>query len=240
MSPQVPAVRRWAVIPAAGRSERMRQHQPKQYVSVCGRTLLEHALYPFLEHAGIHGIVVVLAAGDDTWNALPCARDARVRTALGGAERMHSVLSGLQELEREAGAHDWVLVHDAARPCLCRTDLDRLIAALEEDSIGGVLAVPIGDTVKRGDETGAHIVATVERTGLWAAQTPQMFRYDLLCRALARCQRDGLAVTDEAAAVEALGSRPRLVRGSARNIKVTREEDLTLVEAILQSARDDG
>lgn len=235
MSPQAPAVRRWAVIPAAGSSERMRTRGSKQYLSVCGRTLLEHALHPFLAHAGIHGIVVVLAAGDETWNTLSCACDVRVRTAVGGAERMHSVLRGLQAIEHDARPHDWVLVHDAARPCLGRADLDRLLAALDEDPIGGLLAVPIGDTVKRADETGAHVAATVERTGLWAAQTPQMFRYDLLHRALAQSARDGVAMTDEAAAVEALGSRPRLVEGNARNIKVTRDEDLTLVEAILRS-----
>lgn len=234
------APRRWAVIPAAGRSERMGGRQPKQYMSVCGRTLLEHALQPFLAHTGIRGIVVVLAADDANWKTLPCAHDRRIRTALGGARRMHSVLNGLNALEGEVQPDDWVLVHDAARPCLRLADLERLIAVLGEDAVGGLLALPIGDTVKRGDATGTHVAATVERSGLWAAQTPQMFRYALLHQALARSASEGLTMTDEAAAVEALGARPRLVEGDARNIKVTRHEDLTLAEAILRTAPDDA
>ncbi len=232
------AVRRWAVIPAAGRGERMGAARPKQYLSTGGRTLLEHALQPFLAHSGIQGIVVVLATDDPTWRTLPCAREARIRTAAGGAERMLSVLSGLQELEHEAAPHDWVLVHDAARPCLRRADLNRLINAVDEDEVGGLLAVPIGDTVKRADETGERIATTLERSGLWAAQTPQMFRYELLRRALAHCGSAGVTVTDEAAAVEALGLRPRLVAGSALNIKVTRDDDLRVAAAILKGGAD--
>ena len=235
MKPEARAVRRWAVIPAAGRGERMSAAGPKQYRTLCGRTLLEHALRPFLAHAGIHGIVVVLADGDTTWSTLACAKAQQIRTAVGGVERMHSVINALQALERDAAPQDWVLVHDAARPCLRAADLDRLIAELDRDDVGGLLAVPLADTVKRSDDTGSRVAATLDRGGLWAAQTPQMFRYGLLRRALAHCSERGVAVTDEAAAVETLELKPRLVAGSARNIKVTRDEDLGLAEAILQS-----
>jgi 2-C-methyl-D-erythritol 4-phosphate cytidylyltransferase len=148
---------------------------------------------------------------------------------------MHSVANGLRALETEAGPQDWVLVHDAARPCLQRRDLDRLIAELGQDEIGGLLAVPIGDTVKRTDDA-MRAIATIGREGLWAAQTPQMFRYEVLRRALEHCARSGIAATDESAAIEALGLRPRLVAGSTSNIKVTRDEDLVLAEAILQAS----
>jgi len=238
MSIRVSAARHWAVIAAAGHGGRMSARQPKQYFSLCGRTLLEHTLRPFLECAALTGIVVVIASGDSRWHALPVAGDPRIRTASGGAERMHSVLNGLNELERDAEPADWVLVHDAARPCLGRGDLERLIAALEHDAVGGLLALPIGDTLKRADGSGEHVAATVERGDLWAAQTPQMFRYGLLRRALTRAAEAGLNLTDDAAAVEALGERPRLVAGSVRNIKVTRQEDLGLATAILTMTAD--
>jgi 2-C-methyl-D-erythritol 4-phosphate cytidylyltransferase len=208
---------------------------PKQYRILCGRTLLEHALQPFLAHAGIQGIVVVLANGDATWPTLACAKAPQIRTVVGGAERMFSVMNGLQALEREAAPADWVMIHDAARPCLRAADLERLIAELDHDEVGGLLAIPLTDTLKRGDTTGDRVTATIDRSGLWAAQTPQMFRYGLLRRALAQCGERGFTVTDEAAAVETLGLKPRLIVGSALNIKVTRDEDLGLAEAILQA-----
>ena len=236
MNRRAGAVRRWAVIPAAGRGERMGGGEPKQYRTLLGRSVLEHALQPFLAHAGIQGIVVVLAAGDRVWPTLACARDARIRTAEGGAERMVSVAHGLSVLERDAAPEDWVLVHDAARPCLRAGDLDRLVAELDDDDVGGLLAIPIGDTLKRSDESNLRVAETLTRGGLWAAQTPQMFRYGLMCRAFASCAQGNLAVTDEAAAIESLGLRPRLVTGSARNLKVTREDDLQLAEAILRES----
>jgi 2-C-methyl-D-erythritol 4-phosphate cytidylyltransferase len=238
MSTEEPAARRWAVIVAAGQGERMSLRQPKQYLDVCGRTLLEHALSPFLESPALAGIVVVIAGSDSRWSSLPVARDPRIRTVQGGAERMHSVLNGLNELAHEAAPNDWVLVHDAARPCLDRADLQRLIDSLDDDAVGGLLAVQVGDTLKRADAAGGHVLATVERNGLWAAQTPQMFRYELLRRALERAARAGLKVTDEASAVESLGKRPRLIAGSPRNIKVTRPEDVNLAKAILSAAQD--
>jgi 2-C-methyl-D-erythritol 4-phosphate cytidylyltransferase len=236
MSPQVRAVHRWAVIPAAGRGERIGAAEPKQYRALCGRTLLEHALQPFLAHAGIHGIVVVIASDDQTWSKLGCSNAPKIRTAVGGAERMLSVMNGLKAIENDAAPRDWILVHDAARPCLRSTELDRLIGELDADEVGGLLGVPLADTIKRSDDSATRVAATLDRGGLWAAQTPQMFRYDLLRRALANRVESAVAVTDEAAAVEGLGFRPRLVVGSTLNIKVTREEDLDLAEAILRSS----
>lgn len=238
MSSGATAARHWAVIAAAGQGQRMSAELPKQYLKLCGRTLLEYSLRPFLECAKLSGVVVVIAPGDNRWQALPSARERRIRTARGGSERMNSVLNGLKELEREAGPDDWVLVHDAARPCLDRGDLERLIATLEHDAVGGILAMPIGDTLKHAAADGEHVGATVDRAGLWAAQTPQMFRFALLERALTVAVESGSKVTDEAAAVEALGQQPRLVKGSARNIKVTRAEDLELAEAILTAMAD--
>jgi 2-C-methyl-D-erythritol 4-phosphate cytidylyltransferase len=149
---------------------------------------------------------------------------------------MFSVANGLQALERDAAAEDWVLVHDAARPCLRSADLDRLIAELDQDDVGGLLALPIRDTIKRSDDSTARVAETLARGGLWAAQTPQMFRFGLLRRALAQCAQSNRAVTDEAGAIEALGLQPRLVTGSVRNLKVTREDDLALAEAILRAS----
>jgi 2-C-methyl-D-erythritol 4-phosphate cytidylyltransferase len=232
------AARHWAVIAAAGQGERMSVAQPKQYLSACGQTLLEHALRAFLECGELSGIVVVIAPGDSRWRALPVASDPRIRSVHGGSERMHSVLNGLVALAGEAHENDWVLVHDAARPCLRRADLERLISTLADDAVGGLLAVPVGDTLKRADTTGEHALETLERRGLWAAQTPQMFRFALLRRALDDAVRAGRSVTDEAGAVESLGERPRLVPGSPCNIKVTRPEDLDLAKAILIAARD--
>lgn len=238
MSSGASAARHWAVIAAAGQGERMSAGLPKQYLKLCGRTLLENSLYPFLNCPRLSGVVVVIAPGDSRWQELACARESRVRTARGGPERMHSVLNGLQTLTHEARPDDWVLVHDAARPCLARDDLERLMATLEHDPVGGILAVPIGDTLKRAAADAEHIDATVDRVSLWAAQTPQMFRFALLERALRGAVESGQPVTDEAAAVEALGKQPRLVEGSVGNIKVTRADDLKLAEAILTTMTD--
>jgi 2-C-methyl-D-erythritol 4-phosphate cytidylyltransferase len=158
-----------------------------------------------------------------------------VRRCLGGARREHSVACGLDALEGAAQDTDWVLVHDAARPCLRRHDLDLLFDALDADAVGGLLAVPVSDTLKRADGE-RRVCATVARDGLWRALTPQMFRHGLLRRALRLCMERDRLVTDEASAIESLGLQPRLVRGRADNIKVTNPEDAALAEAILRSA----
>jgi len=227
--------RNWAVIPAAGQGRRMHAERPKQYLELAGATVLEHALRPLLSDPRISGIVVVLAPGDEFWPTLPIATTKRVQTAVGGDLRQESVLNGLLALEGRADKLDWILVHDGARPCLEAQGLDSLLTTLRDDEVGGLLAVPLSDTLKRAD-TSLRSESTLERNGLWRAQTPQMFRYHLLRGALRRALEQGVTVTDEAQAVEALGHRPRLVEGSPHNIKITHREDLVLAEALLRTA----
>ncbi|WP_116812944.1 2-C-methyl-D-erythritol 4-phosphate cytidylyltransferase [Steroidobacter cummioxidans] len=224
----------WVVVPAAGSARRMGAAVPKQYLPLAGRTVIEWSLAPFLAHARTAGIVVVLSADDRRWPQTALAGDAKVVTTSGGAERMDSVLAGLRALQDRAAPEDWVLVHDAARPCLSATDLDRLLTELNDDAVGGLLAAPVVDTLKRAAD-GGRVSQTVPRENLWRALTPQMFRRDLLQRALDGVLARGIAVTDEAQAVEALGLQPKLVAGDADNIKVTLPEDLPRAERILQS-----
>jgi 2-C-methyl-D-erythritol 4-phosphate cytidylyltransferase len=224
----------WVIVPAAGRGERMQSAQPKQYLPLAGATVLEHALKPFIEHPRVAGIVVALAEDDVQWQTLACARNALVRRTSGGDHRMHSVLNGLNALAGQADTQDWALVHDAARPCLARKDLDRLFDALQGEPVGGLLALPMSDTVKRADTTGQRVAVTIDRRGLWSAQTPQMFRFGRLLQALRTAADGGATLTDEASAIEAQGLAPRLVEGSPFNLKVTTPRDLVLAEAILQ------
>lgn len=216
----------WVVIPAAGIGSRMRADRPKQYLQLAGRTILEHTLDCFLDHPRLKGLVLSLAAGDPFWPALPCATDPRIQRVEGGAERADSVLAGLLRLvELGAQEGDWVLVHDAARPNLARSDLDRLLAELADDPVGGLLAVPARDTLKRIGADG-RVAETVDRSLIWQAYTPQMFRFAALHRALADALVAGVAVTDEASALEWAGQAPKLVEGRADNLKITRPEDL--------------
>jgi 2-C-methyl-D-erythritol 4-phosphate cytidylyltransferase len=229
----VTAVRRWAIVPAAGQGSRFGAALPKQYVPLLGRPLLSWTLAALLDETRIDGIVVALADGDSSWSRLPEAANPRIRRCPGGERREHSVASGLDALAGEASETDWVLVHDAARPCLRRQDLDLLFDRLASDPVGGLLAVPVSDTLKRADD-GQRALETVPRDGLWRALTPQMFRFGLLRRALRLCLERDRVVTDEASAIESLGLRPQLVRGRADNIKVTNPEDAALAEAILR------
>lgn len=216
----------WLVIPAAGVGARMAADRPKQYLQVAGRCILEHSLDCFLDHPGLLGAVVCLAADDPYWPQLAVASDPRVRRAAGGRERADSVLAGLELLLADgAGADDWVLVHDAARPNLAREDLDRLLSTLGEDPVGGLLAVPARDTLKRAGADG-RVVETVDRALIWQAYTPQMFRLAALRGALADALAAGVQITDEASALERAGQAPRLVEGRADNLKITRPEDL--------------
>lgn len=227
-------VRRWAVVPAAGRGERYGGAAPKQYASLLGRPVLSWSVGALLAESSIDGIIVVVAPGDRRWRRLPEAVDPRVSSCTGGARREISVRNALEALASRARDMDWVIVHDAARPCLHRQDLRRLVTATRNDPVGGLLAVPVSDTLKReGDHARSH--GTVAREGLWRALTPQMFRYGLLRRALALCLERERAVTDEASAVEALGLRPMLVKGRGDNIKITNPEDGALAAAILRS-----
>jgi len=225
--------RYWAVIPAAGVGRRMGTSVPKQYLDLAGRPVIAWSLGLFLDHPHIAGVCVALDLEDGFWPRMACADHPRVRRVDGGSERCHSVLNALDRLAQEADAADWVLVHDAARPCLRRDDLDRLLAAVPDQPVGGLLGVPVRDTMKQATADGT-IGRTVPRDGLWHAFTPQAFRLDLLRRALrAALARDRL-VTDDAAAVELLGLEPVLVEGHADNIKITRPEDLPLADFYLR------
>lgn len=236
----------WAIVPAAGSSRRMGAAAgaaavPKQYLTLAGRSVLEWSLEPFLQDAACRGIVVVLAADDMRWPRSTLAGHPRIATARGGAERADSVRSGLAALRGRVRDEDWVLVHDAARPCLSTQELQRLCERLQADEVGGLLAAAIVDTVKRSDESG-RVLETLPRSVLWRALTPQMFRCGLLQRALELAVERGLSVSDEAQALEALGLQPRLVPGDSDNIKITVPADLQRAERILaaRSAVRDG
>jgi len=220
----------WAVIPAGGRGRRMGGSIAKQHLPLAGDTVLGHSLAPFLSHSDIDGVVLVLPANDPWSKIEPGVKP--VLTTVGGEERCHSVFNGLQLLRERLRPDDWILVHDAARPCLQSGDLDRLLTTLEGDPVGGLLAVPVRDTLKRADADG-RVSDTVAREGLWQAQTPQMFRFGVLWNALEALLSRGLTVTDEAAAIEAQGGRPVLVPGHASNLKITHPEDLELASMLL-------
>jgi len=228
------AARCVGLIPAAGQGARLGGETPKQYLDLAGRPMLAHAAAALLAHPAVDLAFVVLAPDDERW-ATHDWRGFGDRLAplwCGGATRRDSVLNGLIAMANVVDPEDWVLVHDAARPCLAREDLGRLIDAVREDDVGGILAIPVADTLKRAD--GAErIAATEPRDGLWLAQTPQMFRHGTLLRAIGGAGH----VTDEASAVEAIGLRPRLVPGSARNIKVTFPGDAAMAVQLLRDGR---
>lgn len=237
----VPAdARYWAVVPAAGSGSRMGAELPKQYLELCGHTVLEHTVDALLGCGLLAGIVVVVAADDTRWAAISGRfRGQPLLSAAGGPERAHSVLNGLRRLAGQAAPTDRVLVHDAARPCLDVHDVIRLVGAVGADDNGGLLGVPVADTMKRVDGE-LRITRTEERTGLWHALTPQLFRLDLLETALSGAIADGFTVTDEASAMEHAGYRPRMVQGSRSNIKITLPADLALAEYHLRSRLSSG
>jgi 2-C-methyl-D-erythritol 4-phosphate cytidylyltransferase len=223
----------WAVIPAAGAGRRVGAPIPKQYLELAGRPVIAHTLAPLLAHPRIRTLVVAVDPADAHWGATALAAHPRVRRVAGGVERCHSVQNALEALAAGAADDDWVLVHDAARPCLRAADLDRLFEELAEDPVGGLLGVPVRDTMKAAGPDG-RVLRTVPRAELWHAFTPQMFRLGLLRRALGSALAGGKLVTDEASAVELLGLAPRLVEGHADNIKITRPEDLALARFYLE------
>jgi len=239
----VHAARRvWAIVPAAGRGSRFSastpRSAPKQYAPLLGATVLEWSLRALLAEPRVHAVVVALAADDAEWPGVAAKlQNPKLRTTIGGVNRQDTVLSGLDALATQAAADDWVLVHDAARPCLNAADLSALLDAVDTEAgaAGAVLAAPIVDTVKR--ELGDH-VATVDRQGLWRALTPQVFAFAQLRHALKEAALAGVAVTDEAQAVERMGLRPALVQGSPFNVKVTREGDLAVASNILKMTED--
>ena len=222
----------WAVVPAAGRGSRVGGEVPKQHRLLLGRPLIRHTLERLAAHPRIAGLMVVLAEDDRAWPGWRELRGKPVQTAVGGAERADSVLAGLSALPDAVRAQDWVLVHDAARPCLRHDDLDRLLDHGCAHDVGAILAAPISDTLKRDDGHG-NIARTEPRAGLWRALTPQLFRRGTLQRALDAAAQAGIAITDEAMALERLGLSPMLVEGAADNIKVTTPADLAFAEFLL-------
>lgn len=235
-----PDVTCWVIIPAAGIGRRMQSDIPKQYLPLAGQTVLAHSLQRMSLHPAVREIILVLSADDHYWpeqsiDEVRCP----VTTVIGGKERCDSVLSGLMALADRAGENDWILVHDAARPCIRPGDIQQLINACRNDEVGGLLAMPVRDTMKQANDD-ARVAATLSRDHLWHALTPQMFRYRDLLNALQQARDAGHVVTDEAMAMEYLGKAARLVEGHGDNIKITRPQDLALAAFYLQAQAEQG
>jgi 2-C-methyl-D-erythritol 4-phosphate cytidylyltransferase len=222
----------YALIPAAGGGSRMGAECPKQYLPLLGKPLIWHALKALASVAAIERLFVVLAPDDALWSTHDWTgfADRMVVLRCGGATRAESVTNGLRAMREQVALSDWVLVHDAARCCLTPAHVEKLIAEVENDPVGGLLAVPVADTLKRAQED-SRVAVTVPREGLWQAQTPQMFRHGMLLDALERAP----IVTDEASAIEALGLQPKLVAADATNLKVTYPLDFQLAGWILEN-----
>jgi len=221
----------WAVVPAAGVGKRMQADRPKQYLQLAGQTVIEHTLARLLQSGAFQAVAVAISVEDPYWPELAVSKHPDVITAPGGKERADSVLSALKSLRGRAGEDDWVLVHDAARPCITTSDIWQLINTLKDDAVGGILALSSHDTLKRVEE--ACIVASVDRKYIWRALTPQMFRYGMLRDALLGTEGNP-AITDEASALEILGLRPKIIEGRPDNIKITRPEDLALAQFYME------
>jgi 2-C-methyl-D-erythritol 4-phosphate cytidylyltransferase len=218
-----------AIVPAGGSGSRFGAAKPKQYIEIAGAPVLEHTLRALRQCEAVEHVFVVVPADEDRADAIVTRADNATVLRCAGAQRADTVRNALAAVAKLVRRDAWVLVHDAARPSVGKADLDRLIAMLRDHSVGGLLAVPVSDTLKRADEAGG-VAETVPRERMWRAQTPQMFRYDTLVHALAASPD----VTDEAQAIEALGLVPRLVPGSARNIKITHADDAELAAFYLR------
>jgi len=227
------SIRYWCIVPAAGVGQRMGASHPKQYLKLSDKTVCEHTLLRLLELEDIERVIVCLSAQDDWWQKTPLSNDGRIDVVPGGAERCDSVLNGLSFLEGKAGENDWVLVHDVARPCVRVTDIQALIDKTRDHSVGGLLAAPVRDTMKRANASG-EVETTVCRDNLWHALTPQIFRFGVLKKALSEALQKTIKVTDEASAIEWAGGSPLLVEGCPDNIKITHPDDLQLAKLYLQ------
>ncbi len=226
----------WALVPAGGQGLRMQAPLPKQYLPLLGSPVILHTLERLCTHPRVRGVMVGIADQDRHWQMLiPMLANLPkfLGKYSGGETRAQTVLNGLKALSKHAKSDDWVLVHDAVRPCVRHADIDKLIAAVGNDPEGGLLALPVSDTVKRVDNEG-RVIETVRREGLWRAATPQMFRIGALASALETALKQGSEITDEASAIEAAGGHPRVVACHADNIKVTLPEDLALAELYLK------
>ncbi len=225
------------IIPAAGVGNRMANVLPKQYIALGGKPMISHSIQVFFNHPRIAGIHVALNPEDDFWRSLTLEPESRLHLHYtGGATRAETVLNTLKAMEPTLQADDWILVHDAARPGLTHALLTHLINTLEQDAVGGLLALPVADTLKQSADN-QQVAQTIPRANLWQAQTPQMFRFLTLKNALSQF---GASVTDEAEAIEALGFKPKLVQGELRNLKVTYPQDLELLEALFNAEKLKG
>ncbi len=222
------------MVPAAGVGKRMQADRPKQYLPLAGKTVIEHTLARLLQSGVFQAVAVAISVEDPYWPELEIAKHPDVITALGGKERADSVLSALKALQGRASENDWVLVHDAARPCLTGEDIRKLVTTLKNDRIGGILALSSHDTLKQVE--GGSISATLDRKHIWRALTPQMFRYGMLRDALQQAEGNP-AITDEASALEIQGLRPKIVEGRPDNIKITRPEDLALAQFYMEQQK---
>lgn len=226
----------FALIPAAGSGSRMGNELPKQYLPLANKPMIYHAVKTLCQMQKIVHVLIVLAPNDQDWLKYDWSEFTEKLIVLncGGVTRADSVLNGLTAAQNELtiGANDWILVHDAARPCLSSLQLDKLIVELADDEVGGLLATPVADTLKRSSAE-TRVKHTKSRENLWQAQTPQMFRYALLSRALTNTTN----ITDDASAIEALGLQPKLVHSDAYNFKVTYPQDLALAELILKQRK---
>lgn len=230
--------RYWAVVPAAGVGSRMRSDCPKQYLNLLGTPVLVHTVSTLLSHTAISQVVVAVSPDDERWTETALARHPRVHFVAGGSTRAASVLAALTALEERADGHDFVLVHDAARPCLTLHDINKLMTEVRQHPVGGILGCPVRDTMKR--TRGQDVEATVEREDLWHALTPQMFRLGLLRDTLIDALGAEVHVTDEASAVEWAGFRPLMVAGRSDNLKITEPLDLPLAEFYLRQQLAQG
>ena len=222
-----------AILPAAGIGSRMRADKPKQYLKILDKTILEHTLTVMLTHSAVTQIILAVNRDDPYIANIALIGHPKIQTVIGGETRAESVFNGLKVIDEK---NTWVLVHDAARPCLTHSDIDKLLAVNDEQ--GAILAIPVTDTIKRAT-ADQHILQTEDRTQLWQAQTPQFFRADLLKHALMQAFRQKVNVTDEASAMELAGFRPHLVVGRSDNLKVTRPEDLALAEFYLSKRKEE-
>jgi 2-C-methyl-D-erythritol 4-phosphate cytidylyltransferase len=225
----------WAVVPAAGVGKRMNADRPKQYLDLAGKTVIEHTLLRLLSAEVFTAVAVAISEEDPYWRELEVSSHEKIITAEGGKERADSVLSALKSIRTVASDDDWVLVHDAARPCITAIDIHHLINTLKADKVGGILALSSHDTLKSVD--GDNIVDTLDRKHIWRALTPQMFRYGLLKSALEAAEGNP-AITDEASALELEGMQPKIVEGRPDNIKITRPEDLALAQFYMDHQND--
>lgn len=219
----------FVVIPAAGIGARVNADRPKQYLTLHGQMILERVVNLFTAHPMIEKVVVALHAQDHWWSTLQLSHPGKVLTAIGGKERVHSVSMGLNFLSDFANKNDFVLVHDAARPCLQLDDISRLIEELKSDTVGGLLGLPVVDTLKKVNQHN-QVVETISREQLWQAQTPQCFRFELLKNAIEKALSENKIVTDESNAMELAGYKPKMIMGNSRNIKITFPEDLLIAE----------